>query len=194
MWWYEFERQLKDSFNTYDLYERCNVHSDNQKICILNCKVNADFLQDTKASNNLYLDKIPVTLNYDDAITAFRNQVNQKFPLELSSSNNKITRRVNEVGFRGGGRGGQLQGSGRWYYGRRGRRRIRGRHDVSRGRGGRYGKGGMNNSAFRRIISYAIMVPWNDGTQIELHPACYFTSYECCKLLEAENIIIIEEQ
>ena len=60
------------------------------------------------ASINLEIAKTPVTLNYDDALTAFRNQVNQKFTPELSSSNNRRTRRVNKVGLRGGGRGGVI--------------------------------------------------------------------------------------
>ena len=84
MWCDEFERQLKDAFNTYDCHERRNVHSDNQKLCILNRKDNAEILQDAKESTNLDLEKTLVTLNYDDAITAFRNQLNQKFPPELS--------------------------------------------------------------------------------------------------------------
>ena len=99
MWWGEFEWQLTDAFNTYGRHERRNVHSENQKLCILNMKVNADFLQATKVSINLDLSKTPVTLNYDDALTAFKNQVNQKFPPKLSSSNNRRTIRVNEVGF-----------------------------------------------------------------------------------------------
>ena len=52
-----------------------------------------DFLQDTKASINLNIYKTPVTLNYYDALTVFRNQVNQTFLSELYSSNNRRTRR-----------------------------------------------------------------------------------------------------
>ena len=89
---------------------RRNVHLDNHKLFILNRKAKADFLQDNKASINLKLSNTLFTLNYDNALTAFRNQVNQKFPPELSSSNNRRTRRVNELGFRGGGRYGRFQG------------------------------------------------------------------------------------
>ena len=84
LWWGEFARQLTDAFNKYDFHERRNFHSDNQKLLILNSKVNADSLQATKASINLELTKTPVTLNYNDTLTEFRNQVNQKFPPELS--------------------------------------------------------------------------------------------------------------
>ena len=83
---------------------------DNHKLFILNRKAKADFLQNNKASINIELDNTPVTLNQDDTLTVFRNQVNQKFPPELLSSNNRTKIRVNEVGFRSGGRGGQSQG------------------------------------------------------------------------------------
>ena len=41
MWWGEFERYLTDAFNTYDWHKKCSVHSDNQKLRILNRKINA---------------------------------------------------------------------------------------------------------------------------------------------------------
>ena len=63
MWWDKSERQLTDAFNTYDFHERRKFHSDNQKICILNRKVNVDLLQANKASINLNLSNKPVTLN-----------------------------------------------------------------------------------------------------------------------------------
>ena len=113
MWWDEFERQLTDTFNTYDFHERHTVHSDNQKLCILNRKVNADFLQDTKASINIELAKNPVMHNYDDSLTAFKNQVKKTFPPDITSSKIIITRRVYEVGFQGSGKGGRFQGRGR---------------------------------------------------------------------------------
>ena len=108
MWWDEFERKFTDAFNTYGCRERRNVHLENQKLRILNRKINADFLWATKASIKFNISKTPVTLNYYDSLTAFRNQVNQNFLPELSSSNNRITRGVNEVGSRGGGRVGRF--------------------------------------------------------------------------------------
>ena len=68
-------------------------------------KVNAESLHTNKASINIDLANPPITLNYDDALTTFRNQVNQKFLHKISSSNNIRTVIVNEVCFRGGGRG-----------------------------------------------------------------------------------------
>ena len=87
MWWDEFERQLTDTFNTYDRNEKRSVHSDNQKLCMLNRKINADFLQATKSSINLELYRTPVNFSYDDALAAFINQVNQKYLPELSTYN-----------------------------------------------------------------------------------------------------------
>ena len=39
------------------------------------------------------LDKTPITITYKNKLSAFRYQVNQKLPPELSSSNNKKTRK-----------------------------------------------------------------------------------------------------
>ena len=106
MWWEEFERQLTDAFNTYDRHEKRSVHSDNQKLRMLKRKTNAYFLQATKSSINLELSRTPVNLSYDDDLAVFRNKLNQKYPPELSTSNNRRSRRVNEVDTMGGGRGG----------------------------------------------------------------------------------------
>ena len=80
MWWDEFERQLTDAFNTYDRHEKRSVHLDNQKLCMLNRKINAEFIQATKSSINLELARTPVNLSYGDALDVFRNQENQKYP------------------------------------------------------------------------------------------------------------------
>ena len=37
-WWDEFKRQLTDAFNTYDWHKKHSVHSDNQKLRMLNRK------------------------------------------------------------------------------------------------------------------------------------------------------------
>ena len=79
------------------------------RLRILNRKILADFLQANKASINLELFKTPVAITYENALAAFRNQVNQNFLPELSSSYNRKTRGINESGTRGGGRGGIFQ-------------------------------------------------------------------------------------
>ena len=113
-------KKLTNAFNIYDQNEKRLVHSENQKLRMLNRKINADFLQATNSSINLELDRTPVNLSYDDALTIFRNQVNQKYPPELSTSNNRIPGRMNEVDSMGGNRGGRFQGRGRGHYGERG--------------------------------------------------------------------------
>ena len=77
--WDEFERKLIDAFNTYDRHEKRSVHSDNQKLLMLNIKINADFLQATKSSINLELARTQVNLSYDDDLATFRNQVNHGY-------------------------------------------------------------------------------------------------------------------
>ena len=113
MWCNEFERQLTDALNTYDRHEKRSVHSDNQKLRMLNRKINADFLQANKSSINLELARTPAKLSYDNTLAAFRNKVNHKYLPELSTYNNRRPRRVNEVDSMGGGRGGRFQGRGR---------------------------------------------------------------------------------
>ena len=109
------------------------------RLCTLNIKILADLLQATKASINLELAKTPVTIKYENELAAFRNQANQKFPPELSSSNNRRTRRINEASNNGSGRGGISQGLGGIYQGRGGRGIFggRGRGISGRGYGGR---------------------------------------------------------
>ena len=72
---------------------------------MLNRKTNAKFLQATKSSINIELARTSVNLSYDDALAAFIDQVIQKYPPELSTSNNRRPRIVNEVYSMGGGRG-----------------------------------------------------------------------------------------
>ena len=71
---------------------------------MLKRKTNTDFLQATKSSINLELARTPVNLSHDNTLAAFRNEVNQKYPPELSTYNNRRTRRVYEVDYMGGGR------------------------------------------------------------------------------------------
>ena len=71
MWWEEFEKQLNNAFTTYDRKEKREVHSDPMKLRILVKKVQADFLQHTKASIMLDLNKDPITLTYEQALASF---------------------------------------------------------------------------------------------------------------------------
>lgn len=80
MWWDKFERLLNESFQTYDRCENRKVYYDPMNLLILTKKINADFLKQVKASLNLELSKVPITITYEESLHAFCNQVNQKFP------------------------------------------------------------------------------------------------------------------
>ena len=194
MWWDEFERQLTDVFNAYNRHEGSMVHSEYQKLRIINRKVTADFLQATKASINIDLARIPITITYENALAAFRNQVNQKFPLEMASASCR-TRRVNEVTACGV----NSRNYNNRYRGRRGVEYRGGGRHSGRGRyGGRLGGSGRGhdgkNAGYRRSRQDARMVQCHDGTQIEAHPVYDFTSDEWQRLPEAERSRIREER
>ena len=87
---------------------------------MLNRKINSYFLQATKSYINLELARTHVNLSYDDSLAEFRNQVNQKYSLELSTYKNRRARILNEVYSMGGGRGGLFQGRCTGHYGVRG--------------------------------------------------------------------------
>ena len=145
------------------------------KLRILNRKITADFLAATKASINLELARDPITMTYEQALAAFRNQVNQKFPPDISTSNNARTRRINQV-IIGGSRENQGRGPGR---GRGGRGRF-GRGPWRGGRGGRGQRNGGRNrgnnySGQRRGKEDARMVVRIDRTMVKVHPSYEFT-------------------
>ena len=74
------------------------------RVHVLNRKILAGVLQATKASMNLELAKTPLMITYENELNAFRNQFNQKFPHEFSSSNNRRTALINETYTRSSGR------------------------------------------------------------------------------------------
>ena len=97
MWWEEFEKQLTKAFAIYDKKENRQVHSDEMKLRILCKKINADFLQSARAGINIELSKVPMTMTYTHALATFRNEVNRKFPPDMTNNNNRA-RRINEAG------------------------------------------------------------------------------------------------
>ena len=136
MWWSLFEQRLEEAYTIYDKNENRSVHSENMKLRTLCKKITADFLQSTKSAIQIELARVPMTITYEEALNTFRNQVNLKFPPELSSQHNRNrVRRINETnsrsrsGFRGGrsGRGGRFHRGGGRFHGRGGR----GRGDAS---------------------------------------------------------------
>ena len=149
--------QLTTCFTIYDRKEARVVHSNDMKLRILIRKVNADFLVQIKAAISIEMTRIPVTLTYEQALSSFRNEVNRKFPPEMS--NNKTRRHINAVD-RGGrdggrGRGGRFNGRG-------------GRSGGGRSSGGR----GRGQQRSRQDSSFITLT---DGKVIEAHPSFNFT-------------------
>jgi hypothetical protein len=98
MWWAEFEKQLRLAFVLYNKREGRVVHYQEMKLRILlTTKVTADFLMPIKAGIVIDLERIPMTLTYEQALAAFHNKVNHKFPPQMSSTI-QARRNINEVG------------------------------------------------------------------------------------------------
>jgi hypothetical protein len=144
------------------------VHSQEMKLRILLTKVTADFLMPTKAGIGIDLARIPTTLTYEQALAAFRNEVNRKFPPQMSST---IQARcnINEVG-RGRGRGGRF---GRGQQG-------------GRDRGGRGGRGNNRNRP-QKTRNDSTYITLQDGQEIEYHASFHFAPPIFNKMKEADR-------
>lgn len=112
MWWEEFEQRLTMAFAVIDKREKREVYSNGMKLRILVKKISADFLSSVKASINVELTKTPMTMTYEIALMNFRNEVNARFPPDVSSSV-RGSRRINQVSR--GGRGGRSSRGGRGF-------------------------------------------------------------------------------
>jgi hypothetical protein len=173
MWWEEFERQITSAFITYNKREGRVVHSPEMKLQILLHKVTADFLVPVKAGIGIELVRIPMTMSYEQALAAFRKEVNRKFPPRMSSTT-KTRRHINKVGG-GRGRGAQF-----------------GRADHGgRGRGGRGGRG-KGRPAKKRSDSRYITL--SDGQEVEYHPSFHFPPAIFNKMKDADRERMLRER
>jgi hypothetical protein len=111
MWWEEFEKPLISAFTIFNQREGRIVHSDEMKLRMLQNKVQADFLVHVKASIGIILASQPITLSYEQALATFRNEVNRKFPPQMSTTT-RTRRSINEMSAQGRGRGARF-GRGR---------------------------------------------------------------------------------
>ena len=171
MWWDEFEKRLTMAFNVYDKKERRQVYSDEMKLRILCRKVDADFLQSTRQIINIDLTRTPVTMTYTQALASFRNEVNRKFPPDLTTT--ARARRMAELDAQ--------------YNSGRGRGRGRGRgKNPGRGRG--RGIRGTEKLAGVRSITGI------DGKEIEVHPAYKFSDNDWYNIPPAERSRLIQER
>ena len=174
MWWDEFEKKLTMAFVTYDKREKREVYSNEMKLRILCQKVNADFLHATRQIINIDLTRTPVTMTYEQALASFRNEVNRKFPPDLTSV--ARSRRMAEIDSH--------------HMGGRGRGRGRGRFN-GRGRGrGRSGRGGGRNYP----KDGARYITGINGESIEVHPAFSFTDDEWYNIPPEERRKLSQER
>lgn len=195
MWWEEFERRLTRAFTIYDKREGRQVYSNEMKLRCLVGKIDADFLQLTKSTIDLELTRVPITMTYELALAAFRNNVNKKHPPDLSSGPTRV-RRLQGINtgrgergrgerdqrFHGRGRGGRYQrGGGGHYYGRGGREQGRGH-----GRG-RFGQDQHPRPGSRNILM-------TDGTMMAIHPAIQYAPDVWFNIPEHEHENIARER
>jgi hypothetical protein len=182
MWWEEFEMQLTTCFTIYDRKEARVVHSNEMKLRILCRKVNADFLAQTKAAISIEMTRLPVTLTYEQALSSFRNEVNRKFPPEMS--NNKTRRHINAVD-RHGREGGRDGGRGRG-----GRFNPRGGRSAG---GGRFGQRGRGNGG-KRVRADSVNITLTDGKIIEAHPSFNFTPDIWAKIQQHDRDTLVRQR
>jgi hypothetical protein len=174
MWWLEFEKKLTRAFNAYVKREGRIVHSDSMKIWMLVDKIKADFLTPTKAQLEIELSRTPMTITYEQALSLFRNMVNQKHPRQMGAAQHRVRRNVNEVSSGRGGRGGR---------GGHGRGGCGGRH------GGRGGRGTPHQT---RTDSRFITL--TDGQQIEYHPSFKFSRDVFLKMKQEDKDTLRRER
>jgi hypothetical protein len=174
MWWKEFEKQITLAFITYNKREDQFVHSPEMKLRILLQKVTADFLVPVKAGSGIDLARIPMTITYEQALAAFRNEVNRKFPPQMASTM-KAQRHINKVS---GGRG----------RGARFGRTDHGGHEQGRkGRGGNRGR-----PAKKRSDNSFITL--SDGQEVEYHASFHFPPAIFNKMKDADRERMLRER
>jgi hypothetical protein len=174
MWWSEFEKRLTRAFNAYVKREGRIVHSDSMKIRMLVDKIKADFLTPTKAQLEIELSRVPTSITYEQALSLFRNMVNQKHPPQMGVAQNRSRRHINEANT--GGRG------------------NRGRAGFGRGgRGGRNNRGGRSGGA-RQTRTDSRMITLTDGSQIEYHASFNFPRHVYLKMKQEDRDALKRER
>ena len=197
MWWNEFEKQLTKAFTIYDRKERREVYSDEMRLRTLTRKVNADFLQSTKSALMIELNKTPMTMTYTQALSNFRQEVNIKFPPDLSSGPNR-TRRIHEVGVRPG-RGHERRNpySGRGYQGRNNGRGGRQHNLYGRDRYGRAtNRNGRDTSRSGSVRPRpgTRHITLNDGTPMDVHPAVQYSPEIWFNMSDVDRQLMISDR
>ena len=125
------------------------MYSDEMKLRILCKNINADFLQNARAGINIELSKIPMTMTYAHALVTFRNEVNRKFPPDMTNNNNR-SRRIDKIGS------------------------YQKNSFQCRGRGRGRGRGSEHRNGKRKSAVGAQIIKGFDGNYIEVHPSYNF--------------------
>jgi hypothetical protein len=166
MYWDLFEQELTHAYTIYDRREGRVVHSNEMKLRALISKVDADFLNATKAGIGIELTRIPMTMTFEQALASFRNEVNRKFPPQMTSLP-RTRRYVNEV------RGGRGRG-----------------YNPGRGRGP--GRGHRNGQQRTRTDSK--MISLTDGSVIEYHASFKFPQAIYAKFKQDDKDRLYQER
>lgn len=162
MWWARFEQKLKWAYAVIDREEGQGrpVYSDARKIKkLLEKRIKADFLAETKATLMVQLAQVPMRLTFIQTLAALRASVQAVHPEAFSNEahTRTVTRRQINAVTRAPGRGRGFGG--------------RGRGGRGRGRGG--GRGYHNHDP-KRTRSDSEIVTLNNGKRIEYHPSFRF--------------------
>ncbi len=167
MYWLLFEQRLNNAYHVLVKKEGREVYSDTMKLRKLLDKVRCEWLRPIKSVIEVELTRFPVIYTYDQAMLAFRTEVNRRFPPGASIT--KVKRTIQ-----------QLEGDkpqGREYYGGRGR--GRGGRGRGRGRGngrGRGGRGYYSNNSYSNQNDTKT-VTGKDGRRYEIHPKWNLSPY-----------------
>ena len=164
MYWEKFEKQLTHAFAVYTKDEGQNVHSPSMKLRIRLIKVKADFLVHVKAGINIELTRIPMTMSYERALAAFRNEVNRKNPPQMSIASTTRDRRI--------------------------LREINADHSGGRGRGRGRGRGNW----VHKTRSDSSIITLTDGQKVEYHPSFNFPPHVFQKMKRADKDRLIRER
>lgn len=87
MWWDKFEQELVQAYVIFDRVEKREVHSDQTKLRTLLRKVQADFLEATKASIDVRATDPTNPISFQQALTIFRNKADGHRDSKLKTQN-----------------------------------------------------------------------------------------------------------
>lgn len=142
------------------------------KIRMLVDKIKADFLTPTKARLEIELSRVPTNITYEQALSLFRNMVNQKHPPQMGAVQNRTRRQINQA-------------------------TTGGRHSRGRGGLGRGGRGARGNRVGGRgncTRTDSRMITLTDGSQIKYHASFNFPRHIYLKMKQEDRETLKRER